>query len=85
MSCSFNDFLKILKGDFVCTVSGKRIVKENIDAEIYGNYCVASVKAEDGKLLIELKPFETVRTKYDPKEEWVKRHEEQFGDEPGFF
>ena len=85
MSCRVDDFLKFVKGDFICKVDGKRIVRKNIDAEIFGNYCVVSAEVEEGKLLIELKPFETVRSKYDPKEEWVKEYKTQFCTEPSFF
>ncbi len=85
MCCRFDDFLKIVKGDFICDVDGKIIVKKNIDAEIYGNYCVVSVEVENGTLLIELKPFEIVSPKYDSEEKWIKEHKEQFGAEPSFF
>lgn len=28
MSCRFDDFMKIVKGDFICDVDGKIIVKK---------------------------------------------------------
>lgn len=46
MSCGLDDFLKIVKGDFVCAIDGKEIVKQNMDAGIYGSYCVVSAEVE---------------------------------------
>ena len=80
----FEDFLKIVKGDFVCEVDGKRIAKGDIDTEPYRNYVVATIKAESGVLLIELKPFESATPKCNPDEDWVKDHKVQFGTEPSF-
>ncbi len=80
----FEDFLKIVKGDFICKVDGKRIDKGNIDTEPYRNYVVAAIEAESCVLLIELKPFEFVTPKCDPNEDWVKDHKAQFGTEPSF-
>ncbi len=80
----FEDFLKIVKGDFICEVKGKKIAKGDIDTESYRNYVVAAIEAESGVLLIELKPFESVTPKYNPDEDWVKDHKAQFGTEPSF-
>lgn len=85
MTCRFEDFLKITKGDFICKVNGKRIARSDVDTEIYRNYSVVSVGIENGVLLIELKPFESVMPKCNPDEAWVKEHKAQFGGEPSFF
>lgn len=79
------DFLKITKGDFICKVNGKRIAKGDIDTEIYRNYGVVSVGIENGILLIELKPFESVTPECNPDDDWVKEYKAQFGAEPSFF
>ena len=78
MNCKFDDFLKIIKVDFICMVDGKRIIKKDMDAKIYVKYCIISAKVEDSKLLIGLKPFKTIRPKYGPKEKLVKRIEYSF-------
>ena len=56
-----------------------------MDTETYRNYSVVSVGIENGALLIELKPFESVIPECSPDEDWVKEHKAQFGAEPGFF
>ncbi len=55
-SCRLDDFLKIVKGDFVFAVNGKKIAGQSIDAGIYGNYGVVSAEVENEQLLIGLKP-----------------------------
>ncbi len=50
-----------MKGDFICEVDGKRISKSDMNAEPFRNYVVATVGIESGVLLIELKPFESVK------------------------
>ena len=85
MSCRLDEFLKIVKGDFVCAVDGKKIAGQSIDAGSYGNYCVVSAEVENGKLLIGLKQFEAVSPQYTSEEKWVKEHKIQFGAEPSFF
>ena len=79
------DFLKIPKGDFICEVNGKRIAMSDMDTESYRNYEVVSVGIENGVLLIELKPFESVTPECNPDDDWVKDHKAQFGAEPSFF
>ncbi len=79
------DFLKITKGDFICEVNGKRIAMSDMDTETYRNYEVVSVGIENGVLLIELKPFESVTPECNPGDDWVKEHKAQFGTEPSFF
>ena len=81
----FEDFLKITKCDFICKVNGKRIAKGDIDTETYRNYGVVSVGIENGILLIELKPFESVTPEFNPDDDWVKEYKAQFGTEPSFF
>lgn len=79
------DFLKITKGDFICEVNEKRIAKGDMDTETYRNYEVVSVGIENGVLLIELKPFESVTPECNPGDDWVKEHKAQFETEPSFF
>ncbi len=56
-----------------------------MDTESYRNYGVVSVGIENGILLIELKPFESVTPECNPDDDWVKEHKAQFGAEPSFF
>lgn len=79
------DFLKITKGDVICEVNGKRIAKSDMDTETYRNYDVVSIGIENGALLIELKPFESVAPECNPDDNWVKEYKTQFGTEPSFF
>lgn len=81
----FEDFLKVVKGDFVCVVNEKRIAKNDMDAEAYRNYGVVSIGIENSALLIELKPFESVTPECNPDDDWVKEYKAQFGTEPSFF
>ena len=85
MTCRFEDFLVIAKGDFFCEVNGKRIAKSDMNTDSYRNYEVFSVRAEDSVLLLELKPFESVTTECNPNEGWVKGHKAQFGTDTSFF
>ena len=85
MTCRFEDFLKITKGDFICEVNGQRIAKNDMDTETYRNYGVVSIGIENSALLIELKPFESVTPECNPDVDWVKEHKAQFGAEPSFF
>ena len=81
----FEDFLKIVKGDFICEVTGKRIDKSNMDTETYRNYGVVSIGVEDDALLVKLKPFESVTPECSLNADWVKVHKAQLGAEPSFF
>ena len=85
MTCRFEDFLKITKGNFICEVNGKRIAKGDMDTETYRNYEVVSIGIENGALLIELKPFESESPKCNPDDNWVKEYKTQVGTEPSFF
>lgn len=85
MTCRFEDFLKITKGDFICVVNEKRIAKNDMDTEAYRNYGVVSIGIENSALLIELKPFESVTPECNPDDDWVKEYKAQFGAEPSFF
>ncbi len=77
--------MKIAKGNFICEVNGEKIAKSDMDTETYRNYSVVSVGIENGALLIELKPFESVIPECSPDEDWVKEHKAQFGTEQSFF
>ena len=81
----FKDFLKIIKGNFVCATEGQLIAGKDIDINIYGDYGVVSVEINDGIILSKLKPFESQMPEYDANEAWVKEHKRQFGTEPDFF
>lgn len=85
MFYKLEDFLKITKGDFIFEVNGKRIAMSDMDTETHRNYEVVSVGIENGVLLIELKPFESVTPECNPDDDWVKEHKAQFGAEPSFF
>lgn len=85
MICRFEDLLKIIKGNFVCELDGKRVTNDEIDADAYQNYEIASIGIENDSILIELKPFESVTPEFNPNDNWVKEHKNQFESEPSFF
>ena len=63
------------------------------------DYSVASFDVKEGKIVVQLQenPFSRngatnwigeemyVVPQFDPDEEWVKKHREQFGEDPSFF
>lgn len=85
MICRFEDLLKIIKGNFVCELDGKRIPNDEINAGAYQNYEIASIRIENYSILIELKPFESVTPGFNPNDNWVKEYKKQFESEPSFF
>lgn len=85
MICRFEDLLKIIKGNFVCELDGKSVTNDEIDADAYQNYEIASIGIENDSILIELKPFESVTPEFNPNDNWVKEHKKQFESEPSFF
>jgi hypothetical protein len=85
MGIRFEDFVKIVRGDFVCDVDGEKISGKDISLDIYKNHTVSFVSTEDRTFVIGLKPFEMPITKYDPEADWVKEYKKQFGTELSFF
>ena len=81
----FEDFLKIIKGDFVCNVGGHKISSNAVDFDTYKNYGISSVSVENGILVIELKAFQAFTTEINSNANWVKEHKQNFGAEPSFF
>ena len=83
----FEEVLNIIQGNFCCVINNKKYEfssKKDFENSIRnGNYIVASVKSENNMLLFELKPWKPPIANIDS--EWVKKHKEQNGSEPGFF
>ena len=84
MAIRFEDFLKIVKGDFICDVDGEKTNGKDIGLDIYKNHTVSFVSVEDRTFVIGLKPYEIPITEYDPEADGVKEYKKQFGTEQSF-
>ena len=81
------EILPLLCGEFVCMADGeKRVFQSKEDLEKsgrYKNYTVSSISVQDGKLVLELAPWQIPAA--DSDSEWAKEYTEKNGKEPGFF
>lgn len=81
------EILPLLCGEFVCVAYGEEKVFRSREAleksGLYENYTVTSISVQDGKLVLELTPWQVPTV--DLNSEWVKEYKEKNGTEPSFF
>lgn len=79
------ELLTVICGELVCVVDGQRKAyasKEDVTA-LYPNHIVTAIGAEDGKIVLELRPWQMPKT--DLNAEWVEEYRKQNQAEPSFF
>ena len=83
----FEDIIPIIGNKVICIANGERTVftdkSEILDKVLYKNYEVVSIGADNGNIVLDLRPFTSPNVKSDP--EWEKEYKEQNGFEPCFF
>lgn len=87
MSWELEQVLKKIRGEFVCSLSGKSQVFASVEAfeqSSFGKNCaITAISARDGRVVLELEPWKPPTA--DTDSEWASEQEQSSGTGPSFF